>query len=587
MEKKSKKIWIIGGLVLCLVAVLGITFAFFSTGGTQQTANTFTSGCLNIELTDASASINLTNTYPISDVEGVDSTSYDFTVRNTCDTATNYSINLESLNEVANTLSADYIKVSLSSDTFDNVISKLSANTKATPEIDNAYEAYTLYTASLGANETKTYHLKLWIDYDATVEQAANKTYSSKINVIANPETSVVDTLEAKFSLDDKTLTSSLSSNVTSATYCTTTSNICEPTTPATITNNSYTVELEENDNNQMVCTKLNGTSKVMCSNSLEIKPISAKDYILAFEGGAEAVEAKGTPDFSQTATTDEGMYAAEDDYGTSYYYRGAVNDNWFQFGGFYWRIIRINGDGTIRIIYEGQSTRDNGTSSSTTQTGISAFNSSYTDNMYVGFKYTSGSVHGIGTNSTILGTLNLWYQNNLASYANDIDGNAGFCGDRTPSTSNSSVNNSEGTGSTTTYYTGYVRLYGDSSGTPTFECANSGDLYTVSGSNKGNRSLTYPIGLISMDEAWYAGGYQNNNSSYYLHTGQYFWTMSPSYFSSGGVAYVFYVDSDGNLYDGRVDMSFGVRPVINLRADVQVTGSGTTSDPFKVVGAS
>ena len=587
MEKKSKKIWIIGGLVLCLVAVLGITFAFFSTGGTQQTANTFTSGCLNIELTDASASINLTNTYPISDVEGVDSTSYDFTVRNTCDTATNYSINLESLNEVANTLSADYIKVSLSSDTFDNVISKLSANTKATPEIDNAYEAYTLYTASLGANETKTYHLKLWIDYDATVEQAANKTYSSKINVIANPETSVVDTLEAKFSLDDKTLTSSLSSNVTSATYCTTTSNICEPTTPATITNNSYTVELEENDNNQMVCTKLNGTSKVMCSNSLEIKPISAKDYILAFEGGAEAVEAKGTPDFSQTATTDEGMYAAEDDYGTSYYYRGAVNDNWFQFGGFYWRIIRINGDGTIRIIYEGQSTRDNGTSSSTTQTGISAFNSSYTDNMYVGFKYTSGSVHGIGTNSTILGTLNLWYQNNLASYANDIDGNAGFCGDRTPSTSNSSVNNSEGTGSTTTYYTGYVRLYGDSSGTPTFECANSGDLYTVSGSNKGNRSLTYPIGLISMDEAWYAGGYQNNNSSYYLHTGQYFWTMSPSYFSSGGVAYVFYVYSDGNLYDGRVDMSFGVRPVINLRADVQVTGSGTTSDPFKVVGAS
>ena len=585
MEKKSKKIWIIGGLVLCLIAVIGITFAFFSAGGTQETANTFTSGCLNIELTDASASINLTNTYPISDVEGVDSTSYDFTIRNTCDTPTNYSINLESLNEVANTLNADYIKVSLSSNTVDNVISKLSDNIVAIPELDGAYEAYTLYTGSINTHEEKTYHLKLWIDYDATVEQAANKTYSSKINVIANPETSVVDTLEAKFSLDDKTLTSSLSSNVTSATYCTTTSNICEPTTPATITNNSYTVELEENDNNQMVCTKLNGTSKVMCSNSLEIKPISAKDYILAFEGGAEAVEAKGTPDFSQTATTDEGMYAAEDDYGTSYYYRGAVNDNWFQFGGFYWRIIRINGDGTIRIIYEGQSTRDNGTSSSTTQTGISAFNSSYTDNMYVGFKYTSGSVHGIGTNSTILGTLNLWYQNNLASYANDIDGNAGFCGDRTPSTSNSSVNNSEGTGPTTTYYTGYVRLYGDSSGTPTFECANSGDLYTVSGSNKGNRSLTYPIGLISMDEAWYAGGYQNNNSSYYLHTGQYFWTMSPAFFDGG--AYVFYVYSDGNLYYGRVDMSFGVRPVINLRVDVQVTGSGTTSDPFKVVGAS
>ena len=177
MEKKSKKIRIIGGVVLCLVAVIGITFAFFSTGGTQETANTFTSGCLNIELTDASASINLTNTYPISDVEGVDSTSYDFTVRNTCDTPTNYSINLESLNQVANTLNANYIKVSLSSNTVDNVISKLSYNTSITPELDGAYEAYTLYTASLGAYEEKTYHLKLWIDYDATVEQAANKTY--------------------------------------------------------------------------------------------------------------------------------------------------------------------------------------------------------------------------------------------------------------------------------------------------------------------------------------------------------------------------------------------------------------------------
>ena len=87
MEKKNKKIWIIGGLVLCLVAVIGITFAFFSTGGTQEQTNILNSGCLNIELTDASSSINLTNTYPISDVEGVDTTSYDFTIRNTCDTS--------------------------------------------------------------------------------------------------------------------------------------------------------------------------------------------------------------------------------------------------------------------------------------------------------------------------------------------------------------------------------------------------------------------------------------------------------------------------------------------------------------------
>ena len=558
MEKK--KIWIIGGLVLCLVAVIGITFAFFSTGGTQDTANTFTSGCLNIELTDASSSIKLTNTYPISDVEGVDSTSYDFTIRNTCDTPTNYSINLESLNQVSNSLNADYIKVSLSSDTVDNVISKLSDNPNTTPELDGAY---TLYTGNLGANETKTYHLKLWIDYDATVEQAANKTYSSKINVIANPETSVVDTLEATFTLDDKTLTSSLSNNVTSATYCTTTTNICEPTTPATITNNTYTVELEGNENNQMVCTKLNSTSKVICSNGLEIKLLGG-EYILASENA---------PTSSTTDWTNNGQ-------GVTYYYTGANPDNLFYFGGFYWRIIRINGDGTIRMIYQGTSANATG---SGTQIGASAFNSSYRNNMYVGFKYTQNEPHGTGTNSTILGTdesdntstLNGWYRANLLEeYADYIDGNAGFCGDRTPSTSISSSNGSGGTGTTTTYYGAFIRLVTNNN--PSLQCSDSGDIYTTTDSSTGNKSLTYPIGLLTADEYVLAG---SGNS--YLNTGQNYWTMSPHYYGSG--AFMFFVYSSGGLDGDWVYDALGVRPVINLKSAIAITGSGTTSDPFKV----
>ena len=563
MAKKNKKIWIIGGLVLCLIAVIGITFAFFSTGGTQEQTNILNSGCLNIELTDASASINLTNTYPISDVEGVDSTSYDFTVRNTCDTATNYSINLESLNQVSNTLNADYIKVSLSSDTFDNVISKLSTNTKATPELDGAYEAYTLYTASLGANETKTYHLKLWIDYDATVEQAANKTYSSKINVIANPETSVVDTLEAKFSLDDKTLTSTLSSNVTSATYCTTTTNICEPSTSASIGNNSYTVELEENDNNQMVCTKLNGTSKVICSNGLEVKRISAKDYILA-SGNA--------PTGQTTDWTGE----------TTYYYTGNPN-NWVQFGGFWWRIIRINGDGSIRMIYQGTSANETG---SGTQIQTSAFNSSSNNNMYVGYMYQGGQLHGLRQSSTIKRILDNWYMNNIENeeknlhYGQYIDGNAGFCGDRRTSSGT-------GTGTSITDYQPFTRINNSS---PSLTCQTE-DIYTTSGSSTGNKALTQPIGLISADEAMFAGIPKWNNSgntNNYLYTGQHYWTMSPFYYYYGAAS-VFYVNSsgylDGALYDN-YSVAWadpGVRPVINLKSAIAITGSGSKTDPFKL----
>ena len=268
---------------------------------------------------------------------------------------------------------------------------------------------------------------------------------------------------------------------------------------------------------------------------------------------------------------------------GTSYYYTGNPN-NWVQFAGFWWRIIRINGDGTIRMIYQGTSANATGTE---TQIGTSAFNSSDNDNMYVGFKYTSGEVHGTGTNSTILNTLNSWYASNLADEAEYLDGNAGFCGDRTPSTSSSSSNGSGGTGTTTTYYGTYIRLYnkGTSNSNPSLQCDNS-DVYTTTDSSGGNKSLQYPIGLVTADEAALTGiTNKNNNAGSYLYTRQSYRTMSPYNYSSG--AGVFIVSSNGFLtITDSVTRAIGVRPVINLRADVQITGSGTTTDPFKVVGA-
>ncbi len=302
------------------------------------------------------------------------------------------------------------------------------------------------------------------------------------------------------------------------------------------------------------------------------------------------------TPDFSKTAQADcsgiddceetNGIYEGQDDDGTTYYWRGAVDNNWVKFGGFYWRIIRINGDGTLRLIYQGTSANTMGTG---TQIGYSAFNSSYDNNMYVGLKYTSGNVHGIETNSTILGVLNTWYQENLASYADDIDMNAGFCNDRQPSTSETSSNGSGGTGTTETYYGAYIRLYAgysSSNASPSFKCSNSSDLFTVSSSNKGNQALQYPIGLITADEVAYAGGvWATTNKSYYLYTGQYYWTMSPFRFYSI-YAWVIYVGS-GTLFafnGNSVDTSRGVRPVINLRSDVTISsGDGTATNPYVV----
>ena len=97
------------------------------------------------------------------------------------------------------------------------------------------------------------------------------------------------------------------------------------------------------------------------------------------------AIKAKGTPDFTKVATTDEGLYMAEDDEGESYYYRGAVKNNYVSFAGFIWRIIRRNGDGSIRLIYSGKSTSDTGDA---VTIGTSVFNDKYWDSTYVGYKY-------------------------------------------------------------------------------------------------------------------------------------------------------------------------------------------------------
>ena len=275
--------------------------------------------------------------------------------------------------------------------------------------------------------------------------------------------------------------------------------------------------------------------------------------------------------------TTTGTIYKAQDDWGDTYYFAGNPTDNWVKFANFYWRIIRINGDGSIRMIYQGTSANTTGTG---TQLQTNAFNSSYNRSEYVGYMYTTGQQHGNTTNSSIKGVLDNWYSSNLASYADKISKEAGFCGDREMASGYSWSSQP----SSTIYYAGYGRLVQNSSSVnPTFKCSNSNDLYTTSSSSKGNKKLTNPIGLITADEVVMGGlPWSGSTTSNYLYTGQHYWTMSP-YSFYGSYASVFRVYSDGSLGGSYVYDSRGVRPVINLSADVKVTGSGTSSDPFVV----
>lgn len=139
------------------------------------------------------------------------------------------------------------------------------------------------------------------------------------------------------------------------------------------------------------------------------------------------------TPDFSKTSCSsgcDEatvGIYETIDNDGTTYYWRGDVDNNWVYFAGYYWRIIRVNWDGTIRLIYNGTTNSQTGSS---TQIGTGAFNSDFNYSYYVGLSYST-TQHGTGTESTILEELNNWYNGLSSANRNYIDSNAGFCSDR------------------------------------------------------------------------------------------------------------------------------------------------------------
>ena len=305
------------------------------------------------------------------------------------------------------------------------------------------------------------------------------------------------------------------------------------------------------------------------------------------------------TPDFTKSACDDsscesheKGIYETTDyDGKPTYYYRGSVEDNYVKFAGYYWRIIRINSNGSIRMIYDGTAAHSNGESSEDRQYGTSSFNSAYNDNMYVGYMYTSNESHGTSISSVTKINNDKFYNDKLINYISKIDGNPGFCGDR----SNLNLQNGVGTGIVMTYNKGYLRV---EESTPTLTCENDSDYYTVGSASSGNKKLSYPVGLITADEvmlAGHAGGvfngaynHQKSNNKSYLITGNDFWTMTsvggynPFGYSDWG-AKVFFLSGLGLIDHYNVNDSLGFRPVINVCSDVTITGSGTMTDPYVV----
>ena len=625
-KEKLKDILTIGVSVFILIVVIGISYSAFTYSELGKKENKITTGAITMLYTESSNTITINNALPTTDNTGKTRKNtgecFDFTVKSSITGNTDINYEIAAKEETGNTFSGNNIKYYLTTvDSNGKETEVMAPRTYYEEPSGNVYtgrpaDMMSLYTGNLNqqGDTTINYRLRIWVDENYNPQNDnGGLTYKVKVSVYGQTSDTVAKA-------EDK--------------YC------------------------QENG-----FTTLSDCMLVM--NNHEASTDVAKT----------AIKAKGTPDFTKTAPNDtetDGLYMTEDDEWESYYYRGAVKNNYVSFAGFIWRIIRRNGDGSVRMIYSGKSTSDTGDA---VTIGTSVFNDKYWDPTYVGYKYNEDfSLHesneitgydwftnttkynfGTGytfdqstkkftltgnikeltwndnheeivnnqlysclntscnvvykivgynsatqmivqpisyssnslltaqtnkTDSPIKTKLDNWYKTNMTSYTSKLADET-FCSDRSITSGSGYLT------IPTTTYGAYGRLQDGKK--PSLKCSQDNDKFKVSNESA---KLDYPVGLILADEVALAGGrgYYNEayspNSNYYLYNGKYFWTLSPSHFSSNySYARVWYVMPSGCLlhWEG-VTSSFGVRPVINLRADTLITkGDGTTLSPFVV----
>ena len=442
--------------------------------------------------------------------------------------------------------------------------------------------------------------------------QATNKTYADllKTNVVKN-----VTCKNGTIATWDNTDFSIKLKNIHTPDYCTidfgdgytvtltATNGTVSPSSQVTGYNGSvsFTVSPNSGFKAELETNTCGGT---LSGNTYTVNNItSGKTCSITFKSSTPTLYAKLLADktmrpdrgrFSSVLTTDntKTLYTGTENGTTVYYFAGNATDNWVKFGknasnkDLYWRIIRTNADGGVRLLYHGTST----TATDAVINTSTAFNTTYNNPMYVGYMYgTSGSLVNNRTNannSTIKTTIDNWYKDNLnTNYGKYISTTAVYCNDR-------SVTNGTYSTSSSFDYAAYTRLW--SNKTPSYDCSVTEDKFTVDTST-GNGKLTYPIALMTADEVSFAGGlYGNNAQTWYYYnsvkgssTGStWWWLLSPDDWN-GSSAYVFRVGGSsypGNLSNDIVVYTYGVRPSVSLKSCVKTSGGdGSASTPYTI----
>ena len=538
MDKTRKKyiVLVIVTIVISVIALIGASYALLTMTIEGDKKITLTAGILKVDFTDGNY-INLDNVAPMTDTQGQKTTPYTFTITNTGNINAYYHVSLEE--EATNTLANSYLKMRLTNNQgYDSGVVKVSSYGTGTFNIKSE--------ETLEPEDTVTYTLWMWLDNDAD-NSAQGKEYKSKIVVTS-------------YDREQKSL----------------------------------------------------ALKQILEDNEVQEGPEDMFNYASDGNQYTDIGSSEPNPEY-----VTNGLYSIEDEDGTSYYFRGNVNNNNVQFGEYtsdyyvysdgysyyqslesceaaypenvgnctqvklasagdkmYWKIIRINGDGSLRLIYNGTSANpDNSDIAHSYAVGISPYNLESNDPKYTGYTYDNG------TDSFIKKEVDTWYKNTLGSSSYDSKVTGGrFCSDSSgykkdtdygfPSMNYNVFASYDRLGQLATGYT--------KENSPTLKCPVTSESY--------GGSYRLKAGLITADELVLGGENSGVTTDSYLNPGDsemYYWSMTPAAFN-GGDAYVWYERG----YLGSSDVGYGraVRPVINVTTENGFTsGDGTLENIYVI----
>ena len=645
IEKNKSRLKIYYSLLITIICIIGVSFAWFRLYLSQTENNTIASRtCFNTTLTEETSKIALTDEFPIVDEKGLKKTPFTFTVKNNCSGYVKMYITIDSTYRTSTSssyLKDNYIKVNLSpKGTTDN--KSVILGEQSLTDLDNNIKGYILINTGLKANEEKSYDLRIWMDSAVTTEEGLNKTWSGKIVVVTSASEEPAPAPDGWYAATSGTLLASLRDNNTLKSPLTTPGQEISAYTKDDITDTSTTSVSSAYQAYYITYgtgytangTKFNLTGTAVTSDTYASSYSSlAGKYLpyssLASAGSSTAGTMKTTTNLSSVYyvvsatsssftykvissnknTTEALLATAEDDYGTSYYFRGAVKNNYVQFANKCWRIVRVNGDGSIKLVLHNDNTSGSSSPCSSSNNSTTAafarysgstyktyFNSNYSDNAYIGFMYGAtgasdyASTHANTNKSTILTNLETWYTNNLTSYADKLADTI-WCNDK------STVSGGLGYGTNITDYVAFDRISGGGAtmymyASPSLICPNDNNggklsKFTVDDTTNGNGNLTYKIGLLTADEIAFSGStsvYYNLSTYLQENTGTtWWWSLSP-YSFNGDYASGWRVglgSLDGGVVNG---LDRGLRPAISLISDITISGgTGTSEDPYVV----